>query len=134
MGDEVLVTVGLDAAKADLAKWTTVLATALAKRSLSFAQSLAPNVTSKEPVLTGTLARSVKAVALPGTEGAGVELGEGVVYAGWIEFGGSRGRPFIPEGRTLWPTVKESESDYRSAIEDETERTIETFPWSKPSG
>jgi Bacteriophage HK97-gp10, putative tail-component len=60
-----------------------------------------------QPVLSGRLRSSVRVDSVRG--GHAVELGAGLAYAGWIEYGGSRGRPFVAGGRTLVPALESNE-------------------------
>ena len=129
---EDVIWVGVDAAQDDLATWVKRLGPQIEKRSRAFAETLRGQVSSIEPVLTGALAASVAVEPVP--DGAGVSLGDGLDYAAWIEFGGSRGRAYIREGRTLYPTVAASQDEYVAALTDEVEKTISQFPWSKPTG
>lgn len=123
--------VGAPQAAADMKRWAQDLGPQLANDSQGFAQQVADRVAAKVPVLTGTLAASVQVV--PDPSGVGVGIGQGVPYAGWIEFGGSRGRPAIPEGRYLYPTALASETDWLRNASDTAEATVGRFPWSTPS-
>lgn len=131
MAEEVIL-VGVDAAQNDLARWVKQLGPQIETRSRQFAETLRGQVSSIEPVLTGRLAASVAVEAIP--DGAGLSLGDDLDYAAWIEFGGSRGRPYIREGRTLYPTVAASQDEYVAALTDEVNKTISQFPWSKVPG
>jgi hypothetical protein len=85
------------------------------------------------PHLTGRLAGSVFVAARKGKRqraGIGRRIPP---YAGWIEFGGTRGRPYIPEGRYLWPSARSEEGLYVDRAEQETVKTIRSFPWPNPS-
>jgi hypothetical protein len=62
---------------------------------------------SAQPVLSGRLRSSVRVEQVRG--GHVVELGAGLPYAPWIEYGGSRGRPFVSGGRTLRPALEKNE-------------------------
>jgi phage gpG-like protein len=74
---------------------------------------------SAQPVLSGRLRSSVRVDSIRG--GHAVELGAGLAYASWIEFGGSRGRPFVAGGRTLAPAL---ESNEQAAVR-EIDKTID---------
>jgi len=87
---------------------------------------------ARVPRLTGRLAGSVFVAARKGKRqraGIGRRIPP---YAGWIEFGGTRGRPYVPEGRYLWPSAKSEEGLYVSKASQETEKTIRRFPWPRP--
>src|SRR5262245_23051380 len=63
----------------------------------STADQVATMVRSRVPKRTGRLASSVQ--GLQATGGASVAMGDGVPYAGWIEFGGGHGRAYLATGR-----------------------------------
>ena len=66
--------------------------------------------------------------------GQGIGMGNAeILYAGWIEFGGSRGRPHVPEGRYLYPTLQDHQAAFITATEQAITASIETFPWTKPT-
>lgn len=56
-------------------------------------------VSGKVPRRSGRLASSVTA------EDNLLVMGAGVPYAGWIEYGGSRGRPYVAQGRYVYPSA-----------------------------
>jgi phage gpG-like protein len=95
------------------------------------ADQVATLIARKQPVLSGRLAASVSST---GTDkGAAVELGAGVPYAGWIEFGGTRGRAYVPDGRTVYPTAEESKTLFEQAGDKAARDQIRTMLWPKPS-
>jgi phage gpG-like protein len=61
-----------------------------------------------QPVLSGRLRSSVQVEQVRG--GRTISLGADLPYAGWIEFGGSRGRPHVSGGRTLQPALHSNET------------------------
>lgn len=102
------------------------------KTFLSTADQVATMIARKQPVLTGRLAASATADGID--KGASVGIGgPGVPYAGWIEFGGTRGRPYVPEGRTVYPTAEESKSMFQRAGEKTAADQIGMMLWPKPS-
>lgn len=97
----------------------------------STADQVATIIARRQPMLTGRLAASATST---GTDrGASVGLGEGVVYAGWIEFGGTRGRAYVPDGRTVYPTAEESKPLFEQAGDKAARDQIRTMLWPKPS-
>ena len=95
------------------------------------ADQVATLIARKQPRLTGRLASSASAT---GTDkGAAVQLGDGVVYAGWIEFGGTRGRAYVPDGRTVYPTAEESKTLFKQAGDKAASDQIRTMLWPKPT-
>jgi hypothetical protein len=122
--------VGLDDAAHDFRKWADQLGPAVQSASRSFAGRVATRVSSSLPHLTGALAASVHLVDVP-EDGIGIGEGAGLDYAGWIEFGGSRGRPHVPQGRYLYPAALATDSEWHQLGEDITNQTIGRFPWSQ---
>jgi hypothetical protein len=95
------------------------------------ARERASVVYSVVPRVTGRLAASITAEPFSG--GSLVGIGDtGTPYAGWIEFGGTRGRPYVPEGRYLYPIALEAghtvEHDMTKSAKDE----IRSFRWPTP--
>jgi hypothetical protein len=74
---------------------------------------------SAQPVLSGRLRSSVRVDQVRG--GHAVELGADLPYAAWIEYGGSRGRPYVSGGRTLQPALEQNAD---SAVR-EVDRTVD---------
>lgn len=130
MTSEVTIKGG-DEAMRDMRKWADQLAPAVAKAADPFAQRLASIVAAKVPVLTGQLAGSVEAAGTD--DGAEVSMGERIEYAGWIEFGGGHGRPYIDEGRYLYPSALEAEDEFLALAAETADDTARRFPWSTPS-
>jgi hypothetical protein len=126
---------GLAEANRDMERWARELGPAVAAGLQGFARTIAGQVQGEVPVLTGTLAASVEVVDTgEGDElGLGIGIGDGVPYAGWIEFGGSRGRALIPEGRYLYPAAADAEPDFTQIASDIAEDTARSFPWSTPA-
>jgi len=128
---EAVEFVGVDPALSDMTRWADQVGPAVVKASRQLADRVAWTTRDKVPVLTGTLAWSVE---VDDDElGVSVGIGDGVIYAGWIEFGGSRGRAYIPEGRYLYPTAVAGESDYQQLASDTAVDTAERFSWSTPA-
>jgi hypothetical protein len=123
---------GLAEANRDMARWAEQLGPAVVADAQSLANTIASQVRGEVPVLTGTLAASVETVELEATE-FGVSIGDDVPYAGWIEFGGSRGRDLVPEGRYLYPTALDAEAEFQQLAADTADDTVRRFPWSTPS-
>ena len=82
------------------------------------------------PRLTGRLAGSITTSS---TEGKAVlSMGEGLPYAGWIEYGGTRGRPYVEEGRYLYPAAQAAEGVVVEAAAAQAEHEIGGYPWKTP--
>jgi hypothetical protein len=129
-GESSVELVGLDTAGRDMRQWAAELGPAVTKQAASLAETVRSQVQGEVPVLTGTLAASVEVIE--DADGIGVSIGDDVPYAGWIEFGGSRGRDLVPEGRYLYPTALAAEADYQSLAAEVADDTARRFPWSTP--
>lgn len=109
------------------------------KRFEGIAQQVADQVRSEVPVVSGALAASVTAETQDGQ--AIVGLGEGVPYAGWIEFGGPREggrnaiaeREYIAHGRYLYPAAFDVEAQLVAAGTRTAEDEIGGMRWETPS-
>jgi len=103
---------------------------------LGVAEEAAGTVEMVVPRYTGALAASVTAAlksARSKKEGARVAMGKGLPYAGWIEFGGTRGRPRVPTGRYLYPTALDVVPQLEAAGADAARTEIGRFRWAKPT-
>jgi Bacteriophage HK97-gp10, putative tail-component len=122
--------VGWDAAARDMNRYAAAVADAVDKAAVPLAGQAADRVRGAVPHHTGRLAGSVRVVTDP--DGVAVTMGAGVPYAGWVEYGGTRGRAYDADGRYLWPTVEGFTDAYTTLAADTAERTAERFPWSQP--
>jgi phage gpG-like protein len=98
----------------------------------SVADQVATMVRTRVPRRSGRLAASV--LADQADEGALVGLGDGVPYAGWIEFGGTRGRPYVPSGRYLYPTAQDAAPLLQRAGEQVARDEIRRMAWPTVTG
>ena len=95
------------------------------------AKLAAERVRGSVPVLTGRLVGSV----VTGSTHDGhayMGMGEGLPYAGWIEYGGTRGRPYIDTGRYVFPAAVADEPQLVVAATDNAKQEIARFPWRTP--
>jgi hypothetical protein len=130
--DTGVVMVGMPEALAGIHRWANdALPRDFVTGTRSFAESMRAAVAAKVPVLTGTLAGSVVLVVEPDDNAVG--MGEGVLYAGWIEFGGSRGRDAVPDGRYVYPTIEARMGLFGTASEDAATASINRYQWSTPA-
>ena len=120
--------VGDEAAMADLRKWADQVAPAVAKASAPFAQRVAETAAGRVPHLTGQLASSIETTE--DETGVGIGYDGSVAYAGWIEFGGSHGRSYVPEGRYLYPTAQEAADEFATLAADAAADSASRFSWS----
>ena len=84
----------------------------------AIAQRFIPDVASKVPVLTGKLSGSLKA----GATAKSASVSTSVLYAGFIEFGGSVGRKkavkrqFVQRGRYIFPEAQRQKDSIETQI------------------
>jgi hypothetical protein len=93
------------------------------------AERLVGLVVPKVPRVSGRMAASLAAVDTPGGAAAGYD--GSAPWAGWVEYGGSRGRPYVSGGRYLYPTVDAKEIEHE--LEQVAEHEIARYVWSKPN-
>ena len=94
------------------------------------ADDVAAQTRLRLPRQTGRLAASTRGVVSP--EGAIVQMGEGVLYAGYVEYGG-RGHPHSPTGNYLYPTALDAFPTAVEAAERVAETEIEGMTWPTPT-
>ena len=127
--------VGLRALIKDLNKMTDPRAgdmiKAMARAGKSSMDPIAEAVRAAYPSVSGGLRGSVRS---SGTRtGAAVRVGSKakVPYAGPVDFGGYPGeRPYISDGRYLYPTAKTLLGAAVHAYEQAVGHVCESFPWS----
>lgn len=122
--------VGADAAMEDLRRWAEQVGPAVVRASEPFAQRVADTIAARVPVLSGQLAGSVESTS--DDEGVSVGYDGSVPYDGWIEFGGTRGRPYIPDGRYVYPTALEAQDEFAQVASETADDTAGRFAWSTP--
>jgi hypothetical protein len=90
-------------------------------------------IASRVPSLSGRAARSVKA---HGTmKGATITAGSASVpYYPWLDFGGkrprdSKGRPFVPEGRYMYPAIHDEREATEAAARDALHDAAKKAGW-----
>lgn len=129
--DLTVQVIGADAALTDMGRWAGELAGVVDKRAEPRVSTVADTVRARVPHLTGQLAGSVT-VDDTG-DGVAVAIGDGVPYAGWIEYGGTRGRPYMSSGRYLWPTATDAADDFYDLAADAAADSVGDFRWSTPT-
>jgi Bacteriophage HK97-gp10, putative tail-component len=95
------------------------------------ADQVAASARSSAPRLTGRLAASIAGRAE--AETVSMSMGDGVPYAGWIEFGGTRGRPYVAEGRYLYGPAQARFDDYVRRLDAATQSEVRGYSWPKPT-
>jgi phage gpG-like protein len=98
---------------------------------LDAAGSASEAARGRVPRVSGRLASSVHTGV--SRDAAWVGFGAGLPYAGWIEFGGTRGRAYVPEGRFLYPAAKDTEQTVTQAAERAAINEIGAFHWPTPT-
>jgi Bacteriophage HK97-gp10, putative tail-component len=102
-----------------------------AKREFQrIADESANRVRSRVPRRSGRLASSVGAGLRDGA--AFVQMGEGVPYASYVEYGG-RGHPHSPQGNYLYPSAMQAEPELIRAALAAAESEIGGMRWPSPS-
>lgn len=94
------------------------------------ADDVASQVQARIPRETGRLAATVRGVPHP--SGALVEMGDGVPYAGFVEYGG-RGHPPSATGNYLYPAAMDAQPTLIAAAEQAAETEIERMSWPTPT-
>jgi hypothetical protein len=102
-------------------------------RFQSVGDQVAAMVRGRVPHRSGQLAGSVQVSNVE--HGVGVSIGSGGAgaYAGWIEFGGTRGRPYVGAGRYLFPTAEGAEPLVVAAGEQAARQEIKETMWPRPT-
>lgn len=99
---------------------------------LLVAELAASIVRGRLPRRTGALAASVRTSKTK--RKAVIRMGRArVPYAGWIDYGGGHGRPYVSRGRFMYPTAVESEQRAERAGEDSARHEIRRMRWPRPS-
>lgn len=91
------------------------------------------DVRMQVPYRSGRLAGSVRSALAKSQKKATVRIGARVPYAGWIEFGGTRGRAYVPAGRYLYPTAFKAEGRAIAACEKAAKDEIRGMTWPSPT-
>jgi hypothetical protein len=119
----------------ELAAGTTKLAANIGETSrqnlAGVADRVAAQVSSSVPHLSGALAADVTVQATD--EGVGVGYAGGVPYAGWIDFGGGHGRPYVGSGRYLYPAAEAARPDIEAAALAAADTETKGMQWPTPT-
>ena len=135
MARKRLVTVdvkGLSQLKAGTEVLTERIGETAGERLGKVADQAGNDVRAQVPRVTGRLAASVKSTLAKSEKRSSVRIGARVPYAGWIEFGGTRGRPYIPGGRYLYPTALGAEPEVVRAADRAAKDEIRSMRWPTP--
>jgi hypothetical protein len=121
---------GGDRAIADIERWAKEVGPLIAK-DRDLAGQLRSEVAGDVPYVTGLLSSTVS--EFDEDSGWSVGYDGGADYDGWIEFGGSRGRALVPEGRWLYPIAATYEEEFVASATDIAQDLVGDFAWSTPS-
>jgi hypothetical protein len=127
---EQVVMVGGPEAAESLRRYCDQLQPEVEKAAGPFGERLRDLVANQVPVLTGTLAGSVASDT--DSDGMWVGYDGSAPYDGWIEFGGSRGRDAVPEGRYLYPITQAAEPDWIEVGERTATDLVRETRWPTP--
>ena len=131
MADAGLTVVGFDELVAGSRRLFAKIGDEANSRFGRVAQRKADEAKARIPRRSGRMAASVQARLDPERASAGISKAD-VPYAGFVEFGGTRNRPYYPRGRYLFPILlaaaPELEDQARAAATDE----IRGFSWPRP--
>lgn len=82
-----------------------------ARAARDTATAVASRWRGRVPHRSGRLAASIGV----SSERSGAALSASAPYAGWIDYGGTRGRPYVPQGRYLGPAMEGAERTFVEA-------------------
>jgi hypothetical protein len=109
------------------------IGTAADREFRTTADQVASLVRGRVPRLTGRLASSVVGEPVGESGSTMVGMGEGLLYAGWIEFGGGHGRAYIDSGRYLTPVATNAGPLLKRAGETAANNEIRRMLWPTPT-
>jgi hypothetical protein len=124
---------GLPQLKRGTAELTEKIGETAGERLFRVAEHAGQDVSAKVPRKTGRFAGSVRSTLAKSERKSSVRIGGRVPYAGWLEFGGTRGRPYIKQGRWLYPTALAAEPQAVRAADDAAKDEIGRMRWPKPT-
>jgi hypothetical protein len=125
-----IATSNAEAVAAELDRWATTLRPMIYDNVGPLADILVQRARQVVPVVSGDLRASL---APQHTEG-GLNVVADVDYAGWVEFGGTRGRPYVAEGRYVYPAVVARQDELGTWLDQTVQQSIDRYPWTKPTG
>jgi hypothetical protein len=135
MADVDVEVIGADEAFAQVDQMFRKLDHLLAPHAPDIASQSVEQLAGAVPYLTGALSESARfePADQDGELYALALGGDDVPYAGWIEFGGSRGREFVAEGRYMEPTAIATADETLRAISSASQDVINAYPWTGPT-
>lgn len=122
--------VGARDAFADVARVVDKVAGDVEAVGVREAQRLVSLVVPKVPKVSGRMADSLGVEHELGGAAAGYD--GSAPYAAYVEFGGSHGRPYVGDGRYLYPTARGPADAFERELAQVTDDEIRRYRWSKP--
>ena len=117
MADRIGVTFDTTRFDASMDRLARGLPDAGADAGYDTAMSVAARARGMMPHRSGRMAAGTRAERVAD----GAVITNGVRYFGWVEYGGTRGRRYVSEGRSLGPAVRGAERD----MADQAARNVE---------
>lgn len=130
MAEDAILVKGWPQLAAGTAQLTKNIEADTQHRYAGIAGQVASQASGAMPRVSGRLAGSV--TTRPGPPAAAV-MGGGVPYAGWIEFGGGHGRPYIGSGRYFWPAVEAARPIVAQAAQTAATTQAKGMSWPTPT-
>src|SRR5262245_14707093 len=122
--------IGEDAAFASMARNAERIQSGAETVARGTADRVLSSVAANVHVESGALRGSLTTLAVE--RGHAVAYDGSAAYAGWIEFGGTRGRAYVTGGRWLFPMGTRAEGAFTSALVQDAKRQIASYPWPNP--
>jgi hypothetical protein len=88
------------------------------------ASSSASRIRAAVPKRTGTAASSIHVAKRGSGDRAEAVVTAGAPYFGWLNWGGTRGRPYVAAGRYTGPATEHAAEDFYDACHAMTRREI----------
>jgi|SRR5215471_9210834 len=127
---QTVIVHGEDAAFAALRRNVEEIRAGAESIARSTADEVLSTVQAQVPVESGTMRGSLTTLVVEG--GASVAYDGSARYAGWVEFGGTRGRAYVGSGRWLFPTGQRAANAFVAALQMDASRQIANYPWPSP--
>lgn len=123
---------GLPQLKRGSVELTEKIGETAGERLFRVADHAGRDVQNQVPRKTGRFAASMKVTLAKSERRSSVRIGGRVPYAGWLEFGGTRGREYMPQGRWLYPIALSAEPEAVRAADRAARDEIGRMRWPTP--
>src|SRR5262245_27700912 len=127
MSDNRVEVIGWDRLTAAFRQVPAAVERAGAEAATDAAAMVVATGRARMPKRSGRLVSSVTARTVP--EGSEVLFGAGVPYADWIEYGGTRWRPYVAQGRYLGAGRDDAERTFIDRAKQNTDDEVRRLPW-----